>query len=730
MPSDKKPIDFLLKNLDSANIADDLDDDLIAEIATKVINGFDIDDESRADWKESTEEGIKIAEQIVEDKTYPWDGASNVKFPLIAISAIQFAARAYPSIINGDKVVKVSVIGSDPQNKKAEKAKRVSAHMSYQLLEQMQGWDEDTDRMLHSLPVVGTMFRKTFYDTLNQQPASELCMPLDVVVHMKTKNLEKCRRITHIIHLYKNDVIERERSGLFRVVKDQEDAGYMLSDEEDAAEEFLEQHRWLDLDNDGYEEPYIVTVHKDSGQLVRIVARYDYDMIYVNDKTGKIRKIEPVHYFTAFFFIPAASGKFYALGFAHLLGAINNSINTTINQLLDAGHLSNVQGGFIGRGLRMRAGQLRFKPGEWKVVDAPGSSIKDNIFPMPVKEPSGVLFNLLGMLNDTGMKLASVSETMAGESPSQNTPATTTLAVIEQGLKVFTAIYKRVFRSLKSEFKKIRRLNSIYLEEEEYFRVLDEENIILKDDYSLTDLDIIPVADPNISSDAQRMARVQAIMATLEQNPTPEGKIEILRQYYEGIQAANIDKLLPEDKIQKMLNAPPPPNPEAIKLELDTVKSQHEEERKRHLLPYDIKKIEAEIDEIKSRTTKNIADAQDKPIQTALATLTAQVSAMHNETKMGIEREKIKQAMEAKDGTGQARNNAGHSPGGNGGMDATPNNQEGPQILPGVTQVSGDGAMSGSNPVIDELGGRGPTDELPSGGDQGGQPYPPDVSRS
>jgi hypothetical protein len=259
---------------------------------------------------------------------------------------------------------------------------------------------------------------------------------------------------------------------------------------------------------------------------------------------------------------------------------------------------------------------------------------------------------------------------------------------------------------------------------------LDEENIILKDDYSLTDLDIIPVADPNISSDAQRMARVQAIMATLEQNPTPEGKIEILRQYYEGIQAANIDKLLPEDKIQKMLNAPPPPNPEAIKLELDTVKSQHEEERKRHLLPYDIKKIEAEIDEIKSRTTKNIADAQDKPIQTALATLTAQVSAMHNETKMGIEREKIKQAMEAKDGTGQARNNAGHSPGGNGGMDATPNNQEGPQILPGVTQVSGDGAMSGSNPVIDELGGCGPTDELPSGGDQGGQPYPPDVSRS
>ena len=720
----------LMDNLDSQNLAKGMDDSLLAKLSRRVVSGFNIDDTSREEWKEQTEEGIKIAEQIVEEKTYPWPGASNVKFPLIAISAIQFAARAYPNIVQGDKVVKAQVIGEDPDNKKADRARRLSAHMSWQLLEEMLSWEEDTDKLLHCLPVVGTMFRKTYRDTLNEVNASELCMPLDVVVHMKTKSIDTTRRLTHIIPLYKNEVIERERSGQFV----EKEASYMLqNDTEDLAENFLEQYCWFDLDEDGYEEPYIITVHQDSGTLVKMVPRYDEAGIETVGKTQKIKKITPIKHFTAYFFIPGASGKFYALGFAHLLGPINESINTTINQLLDAGHLANVQGGFLGRGIRLKAGAMRFKPGEWKTIDVTGGTIKDNIFPMPVKEPSGVLFTLLGMLNDTGMKLASVSETMAGESPSQNTPATTTLAVIEQGLKVFTAIYKRIYRSLKGEFKLIYRLNNLYLDEEQYFRVLDVQQRIGKEDYETIDFDIIPVADPTISSDAQRLGRVEALMGTYQLNPTPEGKLEILTQYYEGIQAARIDKLLPTEKIKQMLNAPPPPNPDVLKMGLETTKAQHEEERKRHILPFETQLLEAQISEIDARTAKLVAETLALPTMNSFAVLKQQVADMHKGAELEISREREQIKREAAEGvsnkTGQAGDNAGGRLAADGGMAPPPNNGEGAQLPLPMSEGAGAGAIGGADAELPISGEGGSPDDLSAGGDQGSQPYPEGTQR-
>jgi chaperonin GroES len=329
------------------------------------------------------------------------------------------------------------------------------------------------------------------------------------------------------------------------------------------------------------------------------------------------------------------------------------------------------------------------------------------------------------------MKLASVSETMAGESPSQNTPATTTLAVIEQGLKVFTAIYKRVFRSLKSEFGKLRRLNYMYLDEEEVYRVHDEENSAFREDYAEENYDIIPVADPTMASDAQRLAKAQALMGTIEINPSPEGKLEILEQFYEALQAPNIDKLLPKDEQGKLKMPEPPPDPKAIELQIKAVESQQESDHKSQKLPYEITKMEAEIDEIKSRTTKNIADAQDKPIMTALNTLTSQVAAMHNETKMEIEREKIKAtiAKGAKDGTSTG-SSGGNPSGGAAGVGTPPNNPQGAEILGGMQGVSGDPTIGGSNPVIDELGPNGAGDGTDGGGDQGTRPYPADTTRS
>jgi len=715
----KRPVEFLIDNIDNPNIAKDLSKEEQENIARLVMTGFDLDDSSRKDWKTQTEEGIKIAEQITEKKNYPWENASNVKFPLIATSAIQFAARAYPNIVNDKGVVKAAVVGEDPDQKKAARAKRVSEHMSYQLMEQMTEWDENTDQLLHSLPVVGTLFRKTFFDPLLQRPSSQLCMPLDVVVHMDTKSLATCRRVTHIIHLYKNDVIERERSGMYCDC----DADYMedVDEEQDRQETFLEQHRWLDLDGDGYEEPYIATIHKASGTLVRLTARYDNTGIEINDK-NKVKKITAVDYFTAYFFIPSPSGKFYALGFAHLLGPINESINTTINILLDAGHLATVQGGFIGRGARFQGGKMMFRPGEWKPVDVVGGTIKDNIVPLPTKEPSNVLFSLLGMLNDTGMKLASVSETMTGETPSQNTPATTTLAVIEQGLKVFTAIYKRIFRSLKQEFAKIYRLNGLYLNEEEYYRILDVQQKVFRSDYNFADLNVQPVADPNLSNEATKLARVQALMQTLQMNPLPEAKMEILRQYYEAIDAQNINILIPTDQQGKIQLPQQPPDPKAIEMQLKTVESKKQTDMEMQKLPYELELLESQIDEVKARTKKTLAEADSTPVMNMLETIDRQVKAIQNDTKLEIERIKAQGGA-----NGQASSGDGRNGGGAGGLASPQNNQEGVQVPGGMPANPEALSGQGSLPFAGELGQDG-TGVQPDGGeDTGTRPYPPDT---
>jgi chaperonin GroES len=323
------------------------------------------------------------------------------------------------------------------------------------------------------------------------------------------------------------------------------------------------------------------------------------------------------------------------------------------------------------------------------------------------------------------MKLASVSETMAGESPSQNTPATTTMAVIEQGLKVFTAIYKRIFRSLKSEFGKIRRLNSIYLDEDEIFRVNDEENVAYKEDYSLTDLDIIPVADPTMASDSQRLAKAEALMGTMEINPTPEGRLEILEQFYNALQAPNIDKLLPKDEQGNLKMPPPPPDPAEIELQIKAVESKQKSDAEAEMRPYTVEKAVAEIDEIKSRTTKNIADAQDKPIMTALNTITAQVTAMHNETKMQIEREKIAQG--GTDGkSGNTQSSGAPSPAG---MGTPPGNAGGAKIFGGMPAGAGDGITAGSDPIATELGANPAGNDTITGDDSGTRPYPEGVTR-
>jgi chaperonin GroES len=671
-----KDTEWLKKNIEARNIASDMEASDLNTIGRNCIAGYDRDLTSRYDWEELTRKGLDIARQIVEIKTYPWPKASNVKYPLIATAAIQFASRAYPQIIQGSDVVKARCIGKVTQEKE-DRAKRVGTHMSYQCTEGMPEWEQDTDQLLTSLPVVGMYFRKTYFDPLWGRNASPSIGPLDLVVNQKIKSLETARRISEKIMLYRNDVLERENSGMF--IKGSIDK-MEIADEEDKAELFIEQHTWIDLDGDGYQEPYIVTIHKEAEAVCRIVARYDADGIKVNS-AGKIVRIEPVHYYTDFGFLPDPAGNYYKMGFAHLLGPINESISTTINQLLDAGHLANVQGGLLGNGVRLQGGVLRIKPGEFQPVETMGASLRDNVFPFPFKEPSMVLFQLLGLLTETGMKLAAVSETMTGEMPGQNTPATTVLAMIEQGLKVFTSIYKRVFRSLKSEYKKLYRLNRLYMDETEYVTILDDQVAVFKNDYDLKDLDIVPVADPTVSSEAQRLARAQAILNTIQFNPTVKGKVEVLRYYYDAITGMPelTKKFLPQDEI----DAPAPPDPKMIEAQLNTVESQAKMQIDQQRANYEQVKVEAEIEEIvakielmKAQAIKAIADAEAVEVGDQFEQYKTQIEALTVDLKDWKARHEAELEGELEGGEGGG-NSGGDVGGGVPGVEAAPDNGEG-----------------------------------------------------
>lgn len=547
------------KLLESVNIAEKLKEDELTKIGNLVVEEFDLDQDSREMWLQKQEQWSKLALQVVEAKEWPWRDAANVKYPLLTISALQFGARAYPSLIPNDgKIVKARTIGKDEDGQKAQAANMVSKHMSFQLMEEVPGWEEGMDKLLTALPITGCMFKKTYYDPLLKTNCSHIVFPKHLVVNYFARDLESASRVTEILEKYPNEIKERQNAGLFRDVDltdpsttmeevlrseiKQEQGLIEPSTDTDMPRIILEQHRFLDLDDDGYKEPYVVTVDYDTKKVLRIVARYYQDGI-IRDADGKLERIVPTQYYTKFPFIPNPDGGFYDVGFGELLGPINHTVNTIINQLIDAGTLSNLQSGFLGRGIRMKGGEQNFRPGEWKVVNSTGDDLRKSIVPLPVREPSSVLFQLLGTLIQSGKELSTISEIMVGKMPGQNTPATTTMAAIEQGLKVFTAIYKRLFRALSEEFKKLYKLNTLYMGEyTDFYDVsgVAQDLVVTKEQYQMIK-GVIPGADANVSSEAQRLAKSQALM---ELFPVIPNKGEVLKRVLEAQEQPAIEVLM------------------------------------------------------------------------------------------------------------------------------------------------------------------------------------------
>ncbi len=554
-------LEQLKKYIKSVNIAELLTEQQITDIGNEVDRGYKEDVVSRAQWEESQAGYMELALQVVEVKNTPWPGAANVKYPLLTTATMQFGARAYPGLITSPSIVRGRVTGYDPSGDKGKSAERVGKHMSYQLIEEMDGWEEDMDKLTISLPIVGCLFKKTYFSRVKGTNVSELVYPKNLVVNYWTKTLKESPRITHILSFSDNDIYERIASGMYtdqdyikEPIKEDETSDKIHGTTKPSIDtnphEFLEQHTWIDLDNDGYKEPYIVTYG--DGKVARIVAAYEEEGITYTDRVVRIERIE---YFTKYGFVPNPDGSFYDVGFGLLLGPINETINTTINQLLDAGTLANRGGGFLGRGLKMKGGDKKFKPGEWKQTLSTGDDLRKNIFPLPVRDPSSTLFSLLNMMIEAGKELSSTVPMVLGQNPGQNQPATTSMTVLEQGLKVFSAIFKRMHRSLKQELKKLKRLNRLYLPPESYFQVLDIQEgedgaiKIFQLDYSTDITDVQPYSDPNIVSEVHRMLKAQQVGELMQQGliPNPDEGTRII---LESMDLPEIEKLMtpPEQK--------------------------------------------------------------------------------------------------------------------------------------------------------------------------------------
>lgn len=568
-----------------------LDDQKLAEISTKCLEAYRRDIEERKDWEEAFDKIMTLVRGERKAKSFPWPGAANVKYPLIMTAALQFGARAYPAIVNGTDVVKAASVGVDPNGAKRKRGDRVSTHMNYQLLHDMPEWDSDTDRLCHSIPIQGCMFRQAIWDSEYIRPLTTLVSGKDLVVTQNAKDLDTVPHFAKQFPLFQHQLVEKMKLKQYRTV----DLGMQDDEENQGEQEMLECHFRYDLDEDGYDEPYICVIHKRSEQLLSLKAGF-WPKGIERAPDGSVLRIRRHVEFIKYEFLPDPEGRFYGIGFGFLLLEHNEIVNSLINQLMDAATDQNAGGGFFARGVNVPGGKLEFDIGEWKMINADGIDLRQAMVPRPTSQPSPVLFQLLGMMIEASKDLASNRDVMSGDAPA-NQPATTVLAMIEQGMQVFSSIYKRLYRSLTREFQLIGKLNGAYLSAEQYNNILDETDpetgqpIIFDPavEYAQLDRDIIPVADPSMTTSAQRLQRAQFLMQMGAGNPLLDQR-EILRRVLE---AASIDDI--ESLLQK-------PDPQQQAMQMEQMKTQ-------------MRQVLAEIMETETSALENMQNARLKHIQ-------------------------------------------------------------------------------------------------------------------
>ena len=550
------------------NLADLLPDDVLMPVGLKLNGDYKDYKYSRREWERSYITGLDLLGFKYTNRTQPFQGASGATHPVLAEAVTQFQALAYKELLPADGPVRTQVIGaSNPQ--KQQQAERVKEFMNYQLLDQMKEYEAEFDSMLFYLPLAGSTFKKVYYDELLGRAVSKFVQADDLVVPYTATSLDDAEAVVHVVKMSENDLRKQQVSGFYRDIelnKPAEDTMNQLKDKERELEgitrstrvepmyTLLECH--VNLDLEGFEDvgqdgeptgiklPYVVTIEDGSQQVLSIRRNFA-----PNDPLKK-----KIQYFVHFKFLPGLG--FYGFGLIHMIGGLSRTATSALRQLLDAGTLSNLPAGFKQRGVRVKDDASPIQPGEFKDVDTPGGNLKDSFVFLPYKEPSQTLLQLMGIVVAAGQRFASIADMQVGDG-NQNAAVGTTVALLERGSRVMSAIHKRLYAALKQEFKLLSKIFSTYLPPEYPYDVVGASRVVKVTDFDER-VDILPVADPNIFSMTQRVTLAQTQLQLAMSNPQMHNLYMAYRKMYEAIGVKNIDQVLPP---------PPPPLPKDPALE-------------------------------------------------------------------------------------------------------------------------------------------------------------------
>jgi hypothetical protein len=541
------------------NLADILPDDILDPIGNEMVQNYMDYKASRKDWENSYKQGLDLLGFKYENRTEPFQGASGATHPVLAEAVTQFQAQAYKELLPSDGPVRTQIIGvKNPATE--QQAQRVKDFMNYLVMDQMKEYEEEFDSMLFHLPLAGSTFKKVYYDVPLGRAVSKFVPADELVVPYTATSIEDAEAVIHTVKMSENELRKQQVSGFYRDVelappsnvernelekKERELDGTKKTGKQESVYTLLECH--VNLDLEGFEDvnsegptgiklPYIVTVEEGSRTVLSIRRNYAPDDL----KKNKIQ------YFVHFKFLPGLG--FYGFGLIHMIGGLSRTATTALRQLLDAGTLANLPAGFKQRGVRVRDEASPIQPGEFKDVDAPGGSLRDAFFPLPYKEPSPTLLQLLGVVVQAGQRFAAIADMQVGETK-QNAAVGTTIALLERGSRVMSAIHKRCYAAMKDEFRILAKVVAQYLPPEYPYDVVGGQRNIKQADFDQR-VDVVPVADPNIFSMSQRITLAQTQLQLATSQPQIHNLYQVYRNMYEAIGVKNVDAVLP----------PPAPN--------------------------------------------------------------------------------------------------------------------------------------------------------------------------
>jgi hypothetical protein len=556
----------------SANLAELVDDKTLGKLASDILSSINQDKESRSDWEKTYTDGLKyLGMKFDEGRSQPFEGSSGVIHPILAEAVTQFQAQAYKEMLPAKGPVKTQIIGARTVETETQ-ADRVQEFMNYYIMNVMKDYDPELDMMLFYLPLAGSAFKKVYFDNVLNKAVSKFIAPEDLIVPYEASDLSSAERVTHAINMSANEIKKQQLSGFYRNVDvsvssysgDESDVekeidelqGIEQSYSEDRDHTIYEVHTILDLE--GFEDqdqdgkptglklPYIVTIDEQAEKVLAIRRNYVEGDVFKNK----------VNFFVQYKFLPGLG--FYGLGLSHMIGGISKASTSILRQLIDAGTLANLPAGFKARGMRIRDEDEPLQPGEFRDIDTTGGSLKENLIPLPIKEPSNVLMSLLGILVDSGKRFAAIADTNIGDANAAM-PVGTTVALLERGTKVMSAIHKRLHYAQRLEFQLLSKVFAEYLPPDYGYDTGTGPGAVKQTDFD-DRIDVVPVSDPNIFSQSQRITLAQELLQMVQSNPEihgPLGMHEAYKRMYGALGVDNVDALLqpPPDMTPKPIDS-------------------------------------------------------------------------------------------------------------------------------------------------------------------------------